>query len=803
MGDSRAGGPFSGLVSAAQQTLSLCNNSWSKPPKVGECRIHVGTAHLKWQAWGKMKRNDKKVQYEVGCRADDGSSTGQDRKKDSLKKLCKKLNAGDTLDRVSADTPADYVEKLLKVEPKHTSRPCWDTFDFAGLVAHLGAWLACCSWHPDLFLHELVDVSTLKLVPVTNLEDSAALASSAVFISQLVASRPGSGAYWVLVAAAGACGVTVATDRAILTSGDLPRFFSRSGTQLWQDLLDALRILGELYDRASAGEVFSYALMKGLHSICTVVAHSDEGGLTRDVLRECKFAHPYGGLPPYSPHHAGLPTVSHNAPYSSLVAIVDSYCIRSAAAVAHCAPMVPVTAGGVRPMCAIGCLEERSAAAPPPPPPPGATDDEKKKYKEEIDAIDLNKRSHVAALRAAIEDGYAEFAEEYCPALAVLCGMSPSADRIKFCRGWMQMAAAAVLDSYDNRHLQKTNVIAPFFWVEPTTALPSNCFGTVAEREGWASWGCGDEIRHEPFFSGLAEPDVSRHNERYYSIDFEGARKSWWLNALQGHRDAGLARLHFKRCDPDLFMNCGGEANKRGPTQAFLDRLSIGEYLWTRGQSSIPHPSEFNHFDRKLVLVVNHYDGVMGRWSSTVPCGDEVWRATVIITFSSVAGDRFGSASTESRQAKTYRTRGLEAFTMLCTELRNERGETVSDGGYTIGVVGTPDRERPRPREVMAHHARVSGDLPSRRQIKENAPLEKVLPTAPPPVAPAAKLTTKAIEPAMHAGSHVGPRLPQVVQPAAAGPPPADGAQAAAVGGGAGAAGNADGCGAAGATPGC
>ncbi|CDJ60730.1 hypothetical protein EMWEY_00034220 [Eimeria maxima] len=72
-------------------------------------------------------------------------------------------------------TPADYQEMLLRVEPRHIARPSWEYFDFTGPVCILYSWLATLTWFPEATLTELFEVNDLRLAPVTNLDDSAAL----------------------------------------------------------------------------------------------------------------------------------------------------------------------------------------------------------------------------------------------------------------------------------------------------------------------------------------------------------------------------------------------------------------------------------------------------------------------------------------------------------------------------------------------------------------------------------------------------------------------------------------------------
>lgn len=806
----RPGGPFHGLSAAAQTALSLCANDYDSEPGPGECRIYRGLVSLGWQAWGKTKRNLKNVRFEIACRADRKKGTTCERKAAWIRGDCNKLLQGNPLPRVSADTPADYIEKLLKIEPRHTSRPCWDTFDFSAMVAVLSSWLGACSWAPSLYLHDLTDVTKIRLTVISNLEDSAALACNAVFISQMVSSRPASGAYWALTAAAAACGVVVATDRAIMSGADTPRFYSRSGIQLWQDILDALRILAELYDRASAGEVYAYAFFKGLHTVNTVVAHSDEGGLMRDVFRECHLPKPYGGLPPDSPYHSGMPTLAATSSYASLAQIVDSYCLRSAASLANCAPLMQIPAGGGRPMVVEGTLPEDAVRDLPEP--PASDQAAHTAWERAMARIAVLRAKHVDSVRAPLLDAFGTLAETYVPALACLLGFAPSCERVTLCRAWVQCSLDSVLAEPNNRHLTKNSILCPFFWIEPTTVLPANCFGTAAEREGWGSYGCGLDIRQEPMLPAAEVVDQPRFGWQFYEMDFEGARKSPWLLALSGHHEDGVAQMHFKRLDPEQLMFCGGLAGREGPVAAFMQKRSVGDYQWIRGQSALPHPSEFSHLGSRVVVAVRHFDESRDRWISAMPSQNEIGSATVTYTFTNPTGVRSGQQCGEGIREGRYRTRGEQAFSAMCRRLINDVGLVAYDRGYVMCEVGKrPSGQGNQGVNLGAPHN--GPPTPGKAQLTTQPGPASRIDTAAPPVQPVKKTAAAPTPPVLQVGAHTGPRLPGAGVPSGG----ADGQ--AAVGhdgqaghggiaqpvvvGAAGGGNNPDGRGAAGATPGC
>lgn len=793
-----------GLVASAQNILSLCNNEFNEPPPLLQCRIYMSEMFMSWKAFGKRKFNRKYIKYEIACRADDTNKDMQQTRETHLLGLLKRAHLGQTFSRVSISTPADYVEKLLRVEPKHTNKPCWEFCDFTGAVCMLGTWLGALSWSPSLQLSDLCCTDKIKLVPVTNLEDSASLANNAVFISQLVCGRPGSGAYWALVAACAAAGATVATDRALLAGPGTPRFISRGGHMLWRDILDALAVLAELYDRTNAGELFAYAFFKGIHTVNTVVSHSDEGGLNRDVLREGCFPRPYGGLPADCPLHAGMPTIADSAPYSSLCAIVDALCISSAAAIACCAPMVEMANGSVRPVVVNSSIAYDDLHTPEPT--KGADDNDLAAKKLRHAAVLKTVRtSHVAEISGPLLDGYFRLAENYFPALSQLLGLAPTGQREMQARTWMAQAADSVLCNIDNRHLLKSNAIAPFFWVEPTTIFARGYFDYEADRAGWGTYGGGMQVLREPWMGGVEQVDRATAAWRYYEIDFEGARKSLWISALHNHKDDGLAQMHFKRLDPEALILPGPGVTTRGFTSSFISRSNLSEYLWKRGQSSLPHPAELLHLNDRVVIAVNHYKPAEDNWLAAVPSANELSDAVLECTFSAPVGLRVGEANAEARRGRAIRSRGLQALHVMVSKLQDSTDVTRGDGGYIMQAVpprlptlACKPQEKTGLRSTTVH-AQVRG-AESWNYVSRNVASKSEDSTV-------ARKQAAPMPPTLYAGGHVGPRLP-VAGPGGGGPSAtSDGGEqsvpAGAQGGHgvAGAPGNPDGQGAAGMAP--
>nr|QXV86547.1 capsid protein [Totiviridae sp.] len=750
-----------GPVTASQSIVALCPNDYESPPGINEFRKYTGSVLLKWHAFGRKKINQKRITYEIGFRWDQENPARTKRSVSLAKKAIASLVGENPLARAPLYTPADYKEKLLKAEPKHTQQLNWETFDFSGPVAMLYAWLSVASWMPEVKLSQLVDTSKIRLVGLANLEDSAALAVNSVYIGQTVCVISGGGAYWALVAACAACGATVATDRAVLAGADTPRFMSSSGPRLWRDLLDAIRVLAELYDRSGGGEIFGYAMAKGLHTVNTVVGHSDEGGLIRDVLRECTFLPPYGGLPGNCPLSACMPTIAMGSPYSTLASIVDSLCLMSAAAVAQCAPTVVTDSLAHRPVVIQGKLSPLALEGPAPPAPNDPAD--KQRYDNELAQAKAEIEEHLDMIREPILDSMSQFSDLYLPGLARILQLASNPDYRRGFGNWMQQAAESVLGCSDNRHLIKNETLAPYFWVEPTTIFPSKWGNAPAETAGWASWGGPDEVRTVRMFDEMEQADIPTYHVRFYYLRFEGARKCPWIACLHNHRDDGLAQIHLKRLDPEALACMGGTAARLGPNEAFERRTHIADYLWVRGQSMLVHPAELLHMNDYLIIGLKHYKPEDENWLAAIPNPNEIVNATVTMEFQAPAGRAAGPLGAETRRERSYRTRGQQALADLVAKLRVDVPETAADGGYIKSAV--LPRHTPQGRAV---HGMEPSDAESaqRRQHPSLAETRRAAASLPSTTEPR---TAARVMPTMVVGAHTGPRLPQAAPGGGAG----------------------------------
>ncbi|KAL8438354.1 hypothetical protein ACSSS7_000203 [Eimeria intestinalis] len=254
--------------------LALWETTNIPEAELNECRIYESTCHMKWEAWGSAHTVEKRMRYAIGCRFD---------------AECKACNKGaDSIGRLVTA----WMSEVEKVRDVSVALPC-RTFDFSGVVCMLFAWLATLAWAPLTSLRDFFDLSKIQVSNITCLFDTKDFAQNSVFVPGFVVGPWDHDAHWLLIAASAACGAKVYTDKGGYGTSSV-RDYALPDCQrsLGEAIITALDILAESYDQAGAAPVFALACIKGLHFVETVVAHSHEGGLLRDMLRALRFRKP-------------------------------------------------------------------------------------------------------------------------------------------------------------------------------------------------------------------------------------------------------------------------------------------------------------------------------------------------------------------------------------------------------------------------------------------------------------------------------------------------------------------------------
>ncbi|AZT88630.1 coat protein [Colletotrichum caudatum totivirus 1] len=446
--------------------------------------------------------------------------------------------------------------------------PQWEMMDLCGIVERLAKGVASQSVFGGVNSVNLRGGQPLRVVALGTLDAPQTASNSSVFIPRTIDTVTSDNVFAVLVGAANGEGATVTTDVLRLDpNNNSPVVPSVGGQPFAQACVEALRILGANFEESGAGDLFAYAVTRGVHAIVSTVGHTDEGSWFRHALRSCTFRVPYGGINEALRDYPALPPLAGNSS-SATSAWVDNIALKTAALVAHCDPCV-VAQGGTYPTV---FTSSQGAISP-----PGTADPQP----GDADARSVSRQ---------IAGDLGRFTPAYCAGLVRLFGRSTDSG---VAQSHLRTAAAHMLDAQIDRHLTYKTV-APYFWIEPTSLIPPGFLGSTAEMAGFgAIAGVGVETPF-PTFERLRELDRGAHaNFSTIAFKMRTARTSGLVCAWAAE-PATLSGLRLYQFDEDSVILAGDQGPTAGdvPTKhAAADPLS--SYLWTRGQSCIPPPAEF------------------------------------------------------------------------------------------------------------------------------------------------------------------------------------------------------------------
>lgn len=582
------------VTNIAAYILSVLSSNKDAPPEWGHARRYLGSARISACVRQNWKHNIKSVVYEILPRAAGDAAVKSYTLESYYSHLAFRSGGVENL-----STPEEIRVRLLNTKFRHSYTPNWERFDFGGMVYRLASWLAYATWKPKTTLADMSKGKNMVLLGMNNPEETFGLNDNRVYISQAVTASSQAATFWALAWAAAGSGSTVLTDHVVLTTDYASRVKDFAGGKAWYGAIEALAILAEYYNQAGAGDTFAVMFFAGLHAVNSVVGHSDEGGLVRDVWRKVRVAECFGGLPRECVRSNSMPSIAVNTSYRALTTWVDAYTLLSAAAVAHCDPLCEVGDGQMFPTVLDSC-----GAAP--------------------------GDSRISQLAGSLEQSFGRFLRHYIKALTTLVG-GEALDQFGRADSILGTAASELFVTGCSRHLDY-DVVAPYFWIEPTGLLESNMFGTPAEVEGWASYGAGREVKRLGFFERMARVGTHSDFKSEWVTQFKGARRCGAVLFLQGMPQDGLAFLtpiQFDSGSVCLTAAVGGEAH------ALRTGQPINHYLWARGQSSFPHPAEMLNIANTMMWRICHYSadasGVV--YSKNVPLSDELDRIELVMTF--------------------------------------------------------------------------------------------------------------------------------------------------------------------------
>lgn len=609
--------------SAADYIVGVLLHDSLAPPKWGLARRYNSRVRVKANVRDVVKTTIQNILYEIVPR---GSAEGKTKYPEAA---FREHSVGVRRGCCIFSTPEDTKRKLLAMKFRHSHTPNWETFNFSGMVRRLAAWLSYVTWQPDASLSVMCKNGKLRLQGMNNSDEVCGLSGDRVFISRSVAVSDHVGVFWALAWAAHANGSSVLTEFVELDHKNNCMIQDLSGASAWHGVVEALAILAELYDAAGCGDVFSLHFAAGLHSISSVVAHSDEGGFMRDVFRCVSTELSFGGLPPASVRCSSIPHLAKYATYKSLCTWVDSYLLVTAAAVAHADPLCNVGDGILYPTV----VEAE----------PGTGRDV------------LGRR-----IGQGIIQGFRHFSKWYLHCLNRLLGLATMDDQDRGI-GALCGAGEEVCGAGSSRHLNH-QVVAPYFWIEPTTLLRAHHFGTSAEAEGWASYGAGREEKIMPFLPNAVREGAYVDDFSEWNCLVKGARQFGAILFLSNRTDDGLANIIPWQADTSLLTLTGLDGISAA--EALDQGKSLHEYLWTRGQSWLPHPAEMLNLGRSMVLRVVHYirQGRFASFAENIPLAGEIGSEVVKLNFEKLCQIEDGELNREPPQIDRIRNAATRAL---------------------------------------------------------------------------------------------------------------------------------------------
>jgi len=153
----------------------------------------------------------------------------------------------------------------------------------------------------------------------------------------------------------------------------------------------------------------------------------------------------------------------------------------------------------------------------------------------------------------------------------------------------------------NSRHL-KYQCVAPYFWIEPTTLL-SKSYNSISENNGLSTIvSMGEEVEVDAV--PKAQIAMSRTDTSIIGYEHRTARTVPMLAFLQQHELNGLANIVPWNFVSENMCFKGGNMTAEASRHNNQD---VSHYMWGRGQSAIPAPSEMMYIGEKFGVAIKHH----------------------------------------------------------------------------------------------------------------------------------------------------------------------------------------------------
>lgn len=465
----------------------------------------------------------------------------------------------------------------------------WDRCDLSAIAFTLAVALAKFSLTGTLTVNEMLDGQMIRINSITTAIQPITASENGVFIPRLVDNVGFKSTFCALVVAANANEATVYTDNLETDGNNAVLLTTYSDQVLALGCYKGLNALLSMYENMSAGNVIGYAITKGIHHVLTLVGHTDEGGLLRDIFRRRSFAVPFGGIYNWNETiHPGLP-MPRIGNLNSFVCLVDSILLGSSALVALCDPLVKYE-DKFFPTIFTSCQSLMSDD-----PAPELNDVTLDELKTNMGNLGSHFTQFSLIYGQCIGDLFHSKSDDKNVALFMERQCDDLVSAILSCD---TLAKAEALC----RHA-KPKILAPYYFIEPTSIFRTGfCSNNLAVIHGFGYLvGINDKIRRQAF----EKFTVKEYNTGTYivSAQLRSVRTSALLLHLQSHKKDGLAFIKPIQFAAGKLVSTGVIDE---PITRVRGRRDIAGYMWGRGQSCIMAPSECMYTGSTITSLITH-----------------------------------------------------------------------------------------------------------------------------------------------------------------------------------------------------
>nr|AHK06415.1 capsid protein [Leishmania RNA virus 2] len=473
----------------------------------------------------------------------------------------------------------NFKQEILKYHSRHVSTEIVVgrdyRFDFRSLLHHAGACMAhyCLTGELDINVLSSHKTNSTAVTVLSNADGLSILGADVLYLPNALKMMD-INIFNCIYLLAAACESNIIFDDVILTGGgssyNVPAY---NAAQWSRHLHNTIIYLLHLQSNGDGGCDGALALTAGLHSVMTVVAHSDEGGFMRDVLRSLHYG-PAKGIVVADPHRTvnhALPVLMYEPTWDAICGMWD-YVTVATAGLVHLSDPCELIAHDIYPTI--------------------------------ITAPDDNL---VRAMESRLEAALPAFASNYIHNLAMFMGVGGdqcgrAADTL--IEAGVYVCSLSGTDA--NRHVLK-GTMAPWFWVESTGLFRDlSCFNVPGLTAGYGPQAIYGSVVTLPGMQAC-EYTGSRGSYDYYNVGWTSLRKHPLLVLANNKVGDGIAHVQVGR-EANIPWLLPGQPQRRectatghGTTSASCqhkrpDRGTLDEFIWGRFSTGIFHPAELTSF---------------------------------------------------------------------------------------------------------------------------------------------------------------------------------------------------------------